>query len=942
MKKIKKAFTLVELMVVIAIIAVLAAVSIVGYTSFIDREKERSAITEATQAREIITAEVIKAKDGIIAEGVIAKDGKISISINDPSGTVILSYENGELHVRTETGIIRNESKKADGFDAMLRKAFPSLAPLPGFFSVDGSIISYHSDYDNESENIIVDVITGDLLKQKDKDSDSGSSSGEESGSETPSSSDRVRAVFEQSFLPIAPGTPYTISYETSGPEGTVSSLITSGESIEPVDGEIPTGAGTITINAISEGTSYIYLIATDGKNKAEAKLTVTVDKDAKIPVALPKQLNTITYDGKVHGDDVKWDIPPGAMIVEGKTETGSEPKRYSATFALIDTNKYCWAFDGSDGEKQVEWVLSKKPLSTPFQVGKLTTTSGSADVDTGDGFIANIFDLVANKIINSLDKSSIINALAVDKYPTWDTGDWSKLEKDKEYTIENQKGRTVGEYTATFTLIGTAVDHYYWEENENSASIKAKWSINRTQVPIPTINAEKENGVYILGYKEGGVEPDLNLDDGLKSIIDVSGDTKGSEVGKVYEIKLDLKTMLDSYTDCFEWKDGTTTTKTLRWKITKMYFDDPKLVGGPYTYTGGNITPQWADDDKYSYEVESSKLDVLGWFDKTVTIVEKKNDKGKDVGDYTTKFTLKDTKNYGWKSTTSDTVSVTWNISKANGKLTVSKKDITLKDLGKNSDISLSNYTDINKLTVKSSNTDYVTASINASSKKLELNVVKQDDLQHTVTITITDPGDKNYNEASKQVIVTVNKAKSNSPLELSAYAITLDKGTDSSISIKNSSGATLTVESEDSNYVTAKVNKGKVEITVKKQDSKQKQVKLTVNDPGNDTYSKGSKEIIVTINPGNKKRLTLDIDQSEITIKKNNNVKINITDCSSVWNVSVDSSDKNNVSVTKNSKIITITAKNPNKTETITINDKGNDDYDKTTITITVKTTN
>lgn len=935
MKKIEKAFTLVELMVVIAIIAVLAGVSIVGYTSFIDREKERSAITEATQAREIIAAEVIK-----------TKNGEISFDIDDPTGKVILSYDNGELYVRTEPGIIHNNSKSTKGFDAMLRKTFPSLAPLPGFFNIDGSIISYNSDYENEAENIIVNVVTGDVLKHKDKDTSGGSSSGEGTGTgtggegtggegtgtgTTPTSSS-VMAVFGQSSLRMSPGTPFTVSYEVS-PAGINYVLQQSGNNIEIVD-----NGGSITVTAISEGTSYVFLSVNNGKNKAEAKLTVIVDKDSKTPVALPTQKNILEYNGKDRSGDVEWDIPQYYNKETGKYEDmvklveitpGTEPGSYQATFSLL-SNKYCWAINGSTDNQTAQWTIVKKELATPYQIGKLYTIG---NIDSGDGIISSIISYITNAS----------DALASDKTPSWDNGDWKTLYNQKQITIDGQKGRSPGKYRATFTITGDAANHYVWESN-NSTSIDVDWSILRTPIPIPTIDADKEGNVYVLGYREGGVKPEIVYEKNTDSFIKVSGDTEGKNVGKEYTITLTLsaKTLLGvDYTDCIEWEDGTTTPKTLKWKITKMYFDDPKLADGPFKYTGSNITPKWVDDDQYSYKTEGI---IFGIGSKEITVVEKSGATGKDVGEYTTRFTLKDTTNYGWKSTTGSTVSATWSIGKADGRLSVSKSEITLKDLGKNSDISLSNYTDISKLQVKSSNTNYVTASINTSSKKLELNVVKQDDLQHTATITITDSGDKNYNEVNKQVIVTVNKARSASPLELSKYAITLDKGTDSSISIKNSSGATLTVESEDSNYVTAKINKGKVEITVKKQDSKQKQVKLTVNDPGNDTYSKGSKEIVVTINPSNKKHLTLDTSDSEITIKKNKSITINITDCSKAKNVSVSSSNSTNVSVSKstNSTKITVKANKSNKTETITIKDKGNDDYDETTITITIKTIN
>ena len=58
-QKEKKGFTLVELLVVIAILAVLASVSVVGYLGFTAKAKHSNAMTELSQAKEVIRAELI-------------------------------------------------------------------------------------------------------------------------------------------------------------------------------------------------------------------------------------------------------------------------------------------------------------------------------------------------------------------------------------------------------------------------------------------------------------------------------------------------------------------------------------------------------------------------------------------------------------------------------------------------------------------------------------------------------------------------------------------------------------------------------------------------------------------------------------------------------------------------------------------------------------------
>lgn len=57
MKKTKKGFTLVELLVVIAIIAILSTVSVVGYTSFVGKANQTKADTELKQIVTYINSE---------------------------------------------------------------------------------------------------------------------------------------------------------------------------------------------------------------------------------------------------------------------------------------------------------------------------------------------------------------------------------------------------------------------------------------------------------------------------------------------------------------------------------------------------------------------------------------------------------------------------------------------------------------------------------------------------------------------------------------------------------------------------------------------------------------------------------------------------------------------------------------------------------------------
>lgn len=83
MKKTKKGFTLVELLVVIAILAILATVSVVGYTSFIQSANESVAMQELTQIREALRAEDINNKEIDLSDGITVADGVESAKVED-------------------------------------------------------------------------------------------------------------------------------------------------------------------------------------------------------------------------------------------------------------------------------------------------------------------------------------------------------------------------------------------------------------------------------------------------------------------------------------------------------------------------------------------------------------------------------------------------------------------------------------------------------------------------------------------------------------------------------------------------------------------------------------------------------------------------------------------------------------------------------------------
>ena len=81
-KKIKKGFTLVELLVVMAILAILSTVSVVGYLGFTEKAKQSKLETEMVQVREVVRGMLLDGSDVLVGEttfsmenGVVTVDG---------------------------------------------------------------------------------------------------------------------------------------------------------------------------------------------------------------------------------------------------------------------------------------------------------------------------------------------------------------------------------------------------------------------------------------------------------------------------------------------------------------------------------------------------------------------------------------------------------------------------------------------------------------------------------------------------------------------------------------------------------------------------------------------------------------------------------------------------------------------------------------------------
>ena len=136
MKKKRNAFTLVELLVVIAILAILATVSVIGYTAFVNRANESNALSEMTQARDLIRAELMDGEAHTYDVGVQ----------NDASVDITLQLTDRGLKVTASEGTTVN-----------LRNVLTDLAELGGTFE-DIAVAEDPADLGNYS--VTVNIIT--------------------------------------------------------------------------------------------------------------------------------------------------------------------------------------------------------------------------------------------------------------------------------------------------------------------------------------------------------------------------------------------------------------------------------------------------------------------------------------------------------------------------------------------------------------------------------------------------------------------------------------------------------------------------------------------------------------------------------------------------------------------------------------------------------------
>lgn len=172
----KHGFTLVELLVVIAILAILASVSVVGYLSFTTRARNSNAVTELTQAKEIIRAEFINESE----HHYLVSGTESALKIEEKSGTYNLTFtynasdtasnKTFTYDVTTRSGLEKGESGAsavtiAPTWDSIFKTTFTELSTLGGTFYVNGDTTISEIVYVSSTEGYAVWTISTDEIE---------------------------------------------------------------------------------------------------------------------------------------------------------------------------------------------------------------------------------------------------------------------------------------------------------------------------------------------------------------------------------------------------------------------------------------------------------------------------------------------------------------------------------------------------------------------------------------------------------------------------------------------------------------------------------------------------------------------------------------------------------------------------------------------------------
>lgn len=382
------------------------------------------------------------------------------------------------------------------------------------------------------------------------------------------------------------------------------------------------------------------------------------------------------TYDG--NEKEVKLiNLPEGISVnYENNTETDAGTYTARATLKYNTTN---YELIDINFNETINWTINKRQVIKPSEVisrlfytgqeqkgvnyneedkGVLFTVSGFATA-TNAGEYSATFALIDTNNCEWNDGSTndVVIGWEIEKVPLYFSGtrwDYKSLEPftydgqvktvsiinlPEGVTIKNYTGTTsetnAGTYTAGVVFEYDDVNYYLSGEPQ-----ELHWKIEQAQ---NTISGE-------LAFEGITYGDTLGEPSGVSALY-------GEMTYKYYDSEYtEIPKPSDAgtyYVKGFSVGDNNWIAQETKYKqffISRKYIDDPELVRNSFIFTGSAFTPELVE------EIDGSIVEMSGDLS------------GKDIGDYTIIFTLKDKTNYGWLSAyntlnPADDITLSWSI---------------------------------------------------------------------------------------------------------------------------------------------------------------------------------------------------------------------------------------------------------------------------------------
>ena len=302
---------------------------------------------------------------------------------------------------------------------------------------------------------------------------------------------------------------------------------------------------------------------------------TVLWKIDRAVIDAVPTQIDVPAADGAPKNPS--WSGYDPAKMTIGGDRFGTDAGDYTANFT--PTPNYKW-WDGSTEAKDAPWTIASILVTIPTQKN-IPTYDGSKKTPEWDNFdtehctvqvtsVADAgeyeatFTLLAGmwedggtapkKIQWKINRASIAAVPAQTDIPSYDgnpkTPSWDTNYSSVKMTVNVEAKTNAGtDYSASFT----PTPNYQWWDGSTGAKT-ATWAINRASIAtVPS-----QNGT--LTYT--GSEQTVSLKDYDSAKLTLGGTIKGTNAGE-YSANV-------TPTPNYQWSDGTTTAKTVKWNINK------------------------------------------------------------------------------------------------------------------------------------------------------------------------------------------------------------------------------------------------------------------------------------------------------------------------------------------------------------------------------------